>query len=129
MQCNEEMEACDSHEAWPNNQQELLSSPSQGSADSSDHEVHQDDGESWLAQQRRKRKTNLRTVAAKEPILDCEGDEGEDLLALESPDLAEYFDQFEGISEISQIAICRTYANYLAARQKRAPSRMKRQRK
>lgn len=42
-------------------------------------------------------------------------------VAYEEPDLAEYFSGFEGLTEASQIAICRTYANYLAARARREP--------
>lgn len=53
----------------------------------------------------------------------------DDQLVEESPDLADYFSEFQGISEVSQIAICRTYANYLAAKQKRLKPPTKRQKK
>lgn len=44
------------------------------------------------------------------------------------PDLVVYFSQFLDLPEVSQIAICRTYANYLAAKQKRLKPQKKRQR-
>lgn len=51
------------------------------------------------------------------------------LEANEVPDLADYFSQFLGLQEVSQIAICRTYANYLAAKRKRLTPPTKRARK
>jgi len=42
-------------------------------------------------------------------------------VAYVEPDLAAYFAEFEGLTEASQVAICRTYANYLAARTRREP--------
>jgi len=47
-------------------------------------------------------------------------------VAYEEPDLAEYFAQYEGLTEASQIAICRTFANYLAARARREPVKRRR---
>lgn len=48
-------------------------------------------------------------VAGKRPLAAAFEEEGE-----EQPDLAEYFASF-GLAHESQIAMCRTYANYLAA--------------
>ena len=64
-------------------------------------------------------------VARKRPLWRdfCEEDEA----VLESPDLAQYFDQFENMPDESRIAICRTYANYLAAKLRRLKPPQKRQ--
>ncbi len=62
---------------------------------------------------------NLTYVAGKAPRIchvHAEPDSDDDVL-LESPDLGEYFSQFE-LSAPQCIALCRTYANYLASVQR-----------
>ncbi len=64
-------------------------------------------------------------VSQKEPSFGpYEGFLDEDVLG--EPDLADYFTQWENLSDASVIAICRTYANYLAA--KTRPMKYKRAR-
>lgn len=43
-----------------------------------------------------------------------DNDDAEDIMEGEEPDLGVFFSNFPWMNEASQIALCRTYANYLA---------------
>lgn len=90
----------DVEEAWPH----------QGSDPEEDVEEDEDVGRPALTMTRGR--AFSQAIAQKEPWAP---------VAYEEPDLAEYFGQFEGLTEASQVAICRTFANYLAAKQRREP--------
>lgn len=95
----------DVEEAWPH----------QGSEPDEDVEDEEDAGRPALTMTRGR--AFRAAVAGKEPWAP---------VACEEPDLAEYFSAFEGLSEASQVAICRTFANYLAAKQRREPVKRRR---
>lgn len=95
----------DVEEAWPHH----------GSEPDEDVEDEEDGGRPALTMTRGR--AFRAAVAGKEPWAP---------VAYEEPDLAEYFSAFEGLSEASQVAICRTFANYLAAKQRREPVKRRR---
>lgn len=94
----------DVEEAWPH----------QGSEPEEDVEEEEDERPALKMTRGR---AFSRAVSGKEPWAP---------VAYEEPDLAEYFSGFEGLSEASQVAICRTFANYLAAKQRREPVKRRR---
>jgi len=89
----------DVEEAWPSN----------GREPEEEEEVEEDERDTLKMTRGR---AFSAAVAGKEPWAPVEYME---------PDLAEYFSGFEGLSEASMVAICRTFANYLAAKQRREP--------